>query len=147
MSVAGLAVFDTTIQETNLWLKRLMEEMDTEDRHLAYAVLRATLQTLRDRIGPESAVHLGAQLPMLVRGFYYEGWRMSTTPTRERHLPAFLESVRGHLPAESVADVEDAVRCVLHVLWQKIDPGESAKLVRMMPLELRPLWPLGAQLG
>jgi len=31
--------------------------------------------TLRDRLTVDEAVNLGAQLPMLVRGFYYEGWR------------------------------------------------------------------------
>jgi hypothetical protein len=80
----GVDVFDTTFQETNRWLKELMERLGTYDRHHAYSILRAVLHALRDRIGPANAVHLGAQLPMLIRGLYYEGWHMGT-PTKERH--------------------------------------------------------------
>jgi hypothetical protein len=61
----GLDVFDTTVQETNLWLKDVMERIGTYDRHSAYSTLRAVLHAVRDRIGPENAAHLGAQLPML----------------------------------------------------------------------------------
>ena len=39
---AGLDVFDTTLQHTNLWLKDLMEDLRI-DRHPAYKVLSATL--------------------------------------------------------------------------------------------------------
>ena len=60
----GLDVFDTTLQQTNLWLKVLMEHLAIDRRH-AYKVLSASLHAVRDRIGPESAVHLGAQLPIL----------------------------------------------------------------------------------
>jgi uncharacterized protein (DUF2267 family) len=58
----GLDVFDTTVQETNLWLKELMERLGTYDRHRAYSTLRAVLHALRDRIGPANAVHLGASI-------------------------------------------------------------------------------------
>ena len=90
MSTTGLAVFDTTVQETNLWLKGIMEGLHTDDRHLAYLALRATLHALRDRLGPENAVQLAAQLPMLVRGLYYEGWRLAAAPDQgadARRLP------------------------------------------------------------
>ena len=50
----GLPVFDTTVQESNLWLKDAMEHLHTEDRHLAYLALRGTLHALRDRIGPRA---------------------------------------------------------------------------------------------
>jgi len=94
MSNTGLPVFDTTVQESNLWLKDVMEHMHTEDRHLAYLALRGTLHALRDRVGPESAVHLAAQLPMLLRGLYYEGWRMAASQTKERTRARFFDHVR-----------------------------------------------------
>jgi uncharacterized protein (DUF2267 family) len=50
---------------------------------------------VRDRIGPENAVHLGAQLPMLIRGFYYEGWHFAGTPAKLRHMDDFLDYVSG----------------------------------------------------
>ena len=78
----GLDTFDKTIQETNLWLKDIMERLNTNDRHHAYSTLRAVLHTLRDRIGPESAAHLGAQLPMLLRGLFYEGWTLPASQAR-----------------------------------------------------------------
>jgi len=48
------------------------------------------LHAVRNRIGPENAAHLGAQLPMLIRGLYYEGWDPTGKPTKERHEAQFL---------------------------------------------------------
>lgn len=140
MSLTGLSVFDKTVQESNAWLKLLMERLGTDDREYAYTVLKATLHALRDRIGPENAVHLAAQLPMLIRGLYFEGWRLSVTPTRERHTPEFLERVIRELPAGLRNDPEETVRAVFEVIWERIDQGEVAKLVRILPSELRELW-------
>jgi len=137
----GLDVFDRTVQETNLWLKMLSERLRVEDRHLAYLALRATLHALRDRIGPQNAVHLGAQLPMLLRGLYYEGWRMTATPTKERRTEQFVDHVRSEMRGAGAIDIETAIRAVFDVMWEKIDRGEIAKLIEMFPEELRELWP------
>lgn len=141
MSTTGLSVFDRTLQETNAWLKVVMGDLKTDDRERAYGALKAGLHALRDRIGPENAVHLGAQLPLLVRGAYYEGWHMAGTPTKERHLQAFLEHVRNGLPKGSEDDPETAARATFGVLRQRLDPGEFNKLIRILPPELRELWP------
>ena len=85
----GLDTFDKTVRKSNLWLKDVMERLDTRDRHHAYSTLRAVLHALRDRIGAESSAHLGAQLPMLLRGLFYEGWDPTGKPTKERHEAAF----------------------------------------------------------
>lgn len=140
MSTTGLPVFDSTVQQTNLWLKSITTKLGVDDRHLAYGLLKGTLHALRDRIGPENAVHLGAQLPILLRGVYYEGWRPTTTPTRERQVSEFIDHVRRELPKGIRFDVELGVRTVMEVMWEKIDAEEVAKLMRILPEDLRQLW-------
>ena len=141
---SGLATFDTTLQESYGWLKAIMERLHTSDRHLAYLLLRATLHALRDRVGPENAVHFGAQLPMLLRGLLFEGWHLAGTPTGEDRKPEFLERVRAQLPANLAGDAERGVLAVLEVVCDKVDAGEARKLVKVLPPDLRGLWPARA---
>jgi uncharacterized protein (DUF2267 family) len=142
----GLDVFDTTLQHTNLWLKDVMERLGVDRRH-AYRVLSATLHAVRDRIGPENAVHLGAQLPMLIRGFYYEGWHPAGTPSKSRHKGDFMDYVSGDVFRGLGIDPERAVRAVLTVMSNRLDPGEIEKLVKLFPEELRELWPAARGAG
>jgi uncharacterized protein (DUF2267 family) len=130
MSATGLAVFDKTLQETNAWLKVMMHELGTDDRERAYGALKAALHALRARIGPENAAHLRAQLPLLVRGAYYEGWHMAGTPTRERHVQDFLEHLRHQLPKGLTVDPEQTARATFAALRQRLDPGELNKLAK-----------------
>lgn len=137
----GLDTFDKTVQESNLWLKDIMERLETEDRHRAYSSLRAVLHALRDRIGPESAAHLGAQLPMLIRGLYYEGWDPTNKPTKERHEEAFLAHIERELPRAKEGEAEQGALAVLDVLSKKVDRGAAVKIAGMFPADLRGLWP------
>jgi uncharacterized protein (DUF2267 family) len=137
----GLDTFDKTVQESNLWLKDLMERLNTHDRHRAYSILRAVLHALRDRIGPENAAHLGAQLPMLLRGLFYEGWDPAAQPTKERHEAAFLAHIARELPRAEADEVERGVYAVLDVLSKHLDRGAAVKLAGIFPQELRKFWP------
>jgi uncharacterized protein (DUF2267 family) len=137
----GLDTFDKTVQESNLWLKDVMDRLDTEDRHRAYSSLRAVLHALRDRIGPESAAHLGAQLPMLIRGLYYEGWDPTNKPSKERHEDAFLAHIARELPRAEEGEVEQGAMAVLDVLSKHVDRGGAVKIAGMFPAELRRFWP------
>jgi uncharacterized protein (DUF2267 family) len=87
------------------------------------------------------AVHLGAQLPMLVRGLYYEGWQMAGKPTKDRGVQEFVEHVREQLPPQFSMDPLTVTRGVFEILWDKLDPGESAKVIDHLPVPLRTLWP------
>ena len=138
----GLDTFDKTVQESNLWLKDLMERLNTYDRHHAYSTLRAVLHALRDRIGPENAAHLGAQLPMLLRGLFYEGWDPTGKPTKERHETAFLAHIARELQrAADPGEIAQGSLAVLDVLSKHIDRGAAVKLAAILPLDLRRFWP------
>ena len=141
----GVHVFDTVLQDGNAWLKAVMEQLDSNDPRVAYSALKATLHALRDRIPPESAVHLGAQLPIVIRGIYYENWHIAGSPTKERHLGQFLDHIAKAIPRGLDVDAEEAARAVFEVMSDMVDHGEVAKVLRMLPLELRDLWPMMAQ--
>src|SRR5687767_2291216 len=93
MSTTDLDVFDAAVQQANLWLKQVAEELHTDNRREAYLALRGTLHALRDNLVIDEAADLAAQLPMLVRGVFYEGWDPSKTPVRDRSRDAFVERV------------------------------------------------------
>jgi uncharacterized protein (DUF2267 family) len=138
MSLTGLEVFDATIHKTNLWLKEIMELLATEDRHKAYVALRATLQALRDRLTPDAAAELAAQLPMLMRGIFFEGWSPKNVPVKARHREDFLLMVHARITRHDL-DVEDAARSVLNVLGRHLG-AESEKVRHNLPKELQELW-------
>ena len=112
MIAAGLDVFDRTLQKTYDWLAELMRLLAVNDRQRAYQALRATLHALRDRLTEEEVAQLGAQLPMLVRGFYYEGWDPTDKPLKLRHTEAFLAYIASEFPKDDV-DPEKAARAAI----------------------------------
>jgi uncharacterized protein (DUF2267 family) len=137
----SIRVFDTTLQKSNEWLNDVSAELHTDDRQFAYRVLREVLHALRDRITSDEASHLGAQLPMLLRGMYYEGWTPSSAPTRDNR-EAFLERI-----AEAMADQpgppdpERWARAVFAVVARRVDAGEVQDVVGILPEALGNLWP------
>jgi uncharacterized protein (DUF2267 family) len=141
MSTTGLDVFDTTLQKTNNWLNHLMQMLAWQDKHRAYLALRATLHALRDRLTVDEVAQLGAQIPMLIRGFYYEGWDPSGKPLRERHKEQFLARINQEFRSDDCIDPEQVARAVFTVLAQRVTEGEIKDVKQVLPEEIRDLWP------
>lgn len=140
MSMTGLKELDHAVHTTNEWLKDVMLELDWDDRHRAYHALRAVLHTLRDRLPVNEAVDLGAQLPMIIRGYYYEGWRPVDKPVKERTRDEFLAHVTDAFLFDVEADSAQIVRAVFKVLSARVSPGEIEDIRQALPGAVRELW-------
>ena len=145
--MTGHRNFDATVHESNRWLHQLTAILQLSDDHLAYAGLRAVLHVLRDQLRPEDAVHLSAQLPMAVRGLFFEGWRMSRAPSHDATLEGFAAHVARELPAGYPLEPISTASGVFAMLWTEIDVGETAKLIDRLPEDLKQLWPSIARRG
>ena len=136
MSATGLDVFDKTIQTTNIWLDEIMQELGP-DRQLAWHVLGAVLRAVRDRLPPELAAHLSAQLPLLVRGAYYDRYRPAVLPHGSRSVDDFLGEISHELRLSRPVNVRDAVRVVGGVLVHHVDAGQLSKVLSSLPEDIR----------
>lgn len=140
MSQTGIPAFDHTLQTTNVWLNEIMDRLGWQEKPRAYHALRVVLHALRDRLPVDHAVALGAQLPLLIRGCYYDGWHPAGKPLKERRREEFLAHVAAAFPGESAENVEAATRAVFQTLRAHISAGEIVDVKNVLPEEIRELW-------
>lgn len=140
MSATGLDVFDKTLQSTNIWLDEIMAELGP-DRQVAWHVLGAVLRSLRDRLPVGLSAHLGSQLPLLIRGLYYDQWSPKEKPLQLRSRDEFLEHVGEQLSNTRPVNVLEAVRVVFRTIGNHITEGQVRKVRESLPRDVQSLWP------
>jgi uncharacterized protein (DUF2267 family) len=139
MSATGLEVFDRTLQTTNIWLGEIMERLGP-DRHVAWKVLSTVLHKLRDRLPAPLAAHLGAQLPLLVRGIYYDQYEPGRQPKDCKTAEAFTAEVAELLGDIRPVDSDQAVRAVFGLLSRHVSEGQIIKVQNALPASIREHW-------
>ena len=145
MSAVGLESIDHTVQLTHIWINDLDARLGWENKHRSYRLLRTVLQTIRDWLPVNEAAGLGAQLPELLRGVYYEHWRPTRTPVKARHKADFVARVDAAFKTDPIPCTADAVTAVFGLLSDKIAAGEIEDVRHELPADLRALWPLPSQ--
>ena len=139
MSANGLRTFDRTLHLTHTWLGEIEEEMGWGDRQVAWHALVAVLHALRDRLTAEESADLASQLPLLVRGAYYEAWIPGRAPEGGRGKEAFLAQVGAEYGLDPVKP-EQLTRAVLRVLARHVSEGEIEDVLHQLPADVRVLW-------
>lgn len=140
MSATGLEVFDKTLQTTNIWLDEIMDELGP-DRQLAWHVLGAVLRSLRDRLPLGLVAHLGSQLPILIRGAYYDQWTPKDNPLELRSREEFFDHVGQALWNTRPVNVQEAVQVVFRTISNHVTEGQVRKVRDSLPRDLATLWP------
>ncbi len=133
-----LDVIDHTVAKTYDWLRLVSERSGLDGNHHAYQALRAVLHAIRDRVEPDVAAHFSAQLPLLVRGVFYESWDPAKTPMR-LSLGEFLERVEKEANLKGTSEAQDAARAVLSVCWDELSEGTMDHLISVLPKDFSAL--------
>jgi uncharacterized protein (DUF2267 family) len=137
MAEQGLKGIDETVQQTYVWINEIAERFHG-DRRQGLQILRAFLHLLRDHLSTDELAQLAAQLPLLVRGVFYEGWDPSRSLQHERDTQAFLDRFERESGIRAM-DSRDAVKAVSGVLRRHVGRGEYGQVVESLPAHIREL--------
>ena len=139
MTAKRLNAIDHGVEQAHVWINDVADEFGTDDRQLAYRMLRAFLHAVRDRITVEESAQLAAQLPLLVRGIYYEGWRPATTPQSYRDRETFLRRIADEARLDGLTEASYAAQAAMATLRRRVSEGEIDDVLAILPGDLREL--------
>lgn len=131
--------FSAHVEAVEEWVAGLVHHLGWHDRRRAWLALIAVLHAIRDCLGRDEAVYLGANLPPLLRGFYYEGWHPHAHKLTSRE--AFLERIRDGLKHDMAVDAEPVARAVMLELAKRTPAAELEDAKAATPPAIHGLWP------
>ncbi len=135
----SISSFTQAASQAQQWVDELVEDLNWSERH-AYHLLRTVLQALRDWQSQEEMADLAAQLPLLIRGIYFEGWDPSLTPVRERKKEDFIARIQSAFPGDMINNPERAIEAIFRLLDRHVPHGGAAQVrnsLRKSSRELR----------
>ncbi|GAB3937115.1 DUF2267 domain-containing protein [Micromonospora vulcania] len=137
-----ISVFDSSLDKTNVILKDIEAAYGwpKERRNQSYAALRTVLHLLRDRLAVNESVEFAQQLPVLVRGIYFDGWNPSDVPIKLNR-DDFLYEVRQGFPYDVQGGPERVAQVVLDTLRRHVTQGEWQDVKATMPKDLAQMLP------
>ena len=103
-------------------------------------MLSTVLHKLRDRLPVELSAHLGSQLPLLVRGVYYDQYEPGRQPSACSTPDEFTAEVAEWLSDIRPVDPDEAIRAVFAVLARHVSEGQIAKVRNALPRGIRMAW-------
>jgi uncharacterized protein (DUF2267 family) len=123
------------------WIDELGDYLDWSNEGRTHLLLRTVMHTIRDFLTVDEAADLAAQLPVLIRGIFYEGWDPSSAPERPRNKEAFMARINAPFQREPLENPEGAVACVVKLLNRHVSNGQMAQVRQSLRKDLRFLFP------
>lgn len=141
MTAQGLEVIDHSVHLTHEWVNELAGRLDWSSKRSALRLLRVTLHRIRDHLVVDELAQLSAQMPLLIRGFLFEGWMPKHTPLKERHGADFVAFIDGQMEGSEEYRGREDIRRVFDLLNARLSAGEIEDIRASLPSDLRDLWP------
>ena len=142
-----MALFDEWVQKGHDFIHDVMVELGIDDEHRAFRITKAVLHALRDRLDPREGKDFSAQLPMVLKAVWCEGWDPTRGPDKSvKKREEFLQRVMndpGLVKGRDITNPDEAerfVRGVFKVIKKHVTWGEVEDVIRQLPEEIRELW-------
>ncbi len=141
MSSRGLEVIDVTVQKTYEWINECRERLDWSSDRDALRLLRSTLHQIRDRVHVNEAAQFSAQLPVLIRGMFFEGWQPHLAPLPDRRAADLINAIEHHVGDMVEYRGQQDIVTVFKLLNSRISEGEINDIRANLPEDIRAFWP------
>lgn len=140
--MSTIPILENNIHQAMDWIYAIEEACNWEEynQKKAFAALRAVLHELRDLLPLEYAAQLSAQLPLLIRGIFFENWHPRFIPNQEIRKEDFLCAVSETLYPYQEIDVEETARGVLQVLGERLPAGVLEHIIMQAPRVIQELY-------
>lgn len=132
---------DSAVREAQEWIDDATQRLGWHDRDKAYAALVAGTHALRDVLPIEEVVYLGASLPTLLRGLYYEGWHPTRRAGALKSRSMFLDRIHEAVHRDPGIDAEQVARGIFALLAARLPAAEIEDAKAATPKAVRTLWP------
>lgn len=123
---------------TTTFYRRVIDESGVA-RGLAERGTAAVLRALRDRLTPEEARQVAAQLPRPLRQIWEAGADWGPRPVK-LHRRELYERVKADAALSSIREARAMVAAVFAALRGQISPGEADDVAAQLPKDLREVW-------
>lgn len=136
--------FDKYAAIGNKVVRILADDLQTS-RDKAGRILTAVLHVLRQRLTIEESFQLMAQLPMVLKAVYVDGWNYNKPFQRIHRVDEFLDEIRkedGKNAGYDFGNNEEAKKVVIavfRVLFLFVSEGEINDMVAVLPSALKEL--------
>jgi uncharacterized protein (DUF2267 family) len=139
MTTTHIRGLDDSVELTNIWLAGIGRELGSDDRHEAYRVLCSFLHTLRDRLSVEQAADLASQLPIVIRGAFFQHWQPNHHQSAYRNRSEFLGRFAGEAGITNESDAIFAAEAAMRVLRRHVSAAEMQDIRSLFPQDVRDL--------
>lgn len=132
--------FEQNVRDAHRWIDLVALELPLQDRKdIAWNVLREVMHIIRDRITLEEVLHLSAQLPVIIRGMYFEGYSLSGKPNKF-HVEEIEDRIKKVLMGVTKIQPQEAFGAVLMALYANVSEGELSDIRGTLPKDIREYW-------
>ena len=141
MSSQGLETIENSAQTAHEWVNELAGRLDWTSKRSAMRFLRVTLHLVRDHLLIDEMAQFSAQLPLLIRGMFFEGWVPKRTPLKDRSAKGFLATIESQVGDTDEYRGSEDVKYVFELLNAHVSAGEIEDVRASLPSDIRAFWP------